>query len=235
MKKRAKLITTIASLCLAVALMAFGVYAATSVTMSITSQIEFSVQDVYCTVTGSARIYDSSPSGALADFTMTPYSARSYTLNNGLRSDPVGSLAAWTIKMHDPENDAEGVFTADPAYDLNHDVAEYVITVTNDSTTTIYVSLANDILPYVAGTRIAAQYQVGDAAAQTNRATNKGDMVGEPAAAAAANSVNIKNVALAEGESVVITLTRTLEQFSDDISITNSLYGTLTVSKNQIN
>ena len=41
MKKRVKLLTTIASLCLAVALMAFGVYAASSSTMVITSQVAF--------------------------------------------------------------------------------------------------------------------------------------------------------------------------------------------------
>lgn len=41
MKKRVKLFTTIASLCLAVALMAFGVYAATTVTVSVTNQVSF--------------------------------------------------------------------------------------------------------------------------------------------------------------------------------------------------
>ena len=41
MKKRVKLLTTIASLCLAVALMAFGVYAATSSTFNVTSHVSF--------------------------------------------------------------------------------------------------------------------------------------------------------------------------------------------------
>ena len=43
MKKRVKLITTIASLCLAVALMAFGVYAATNSKVTLTSTIKYSV------------------------------------------------------------------------------------------------------------------------------------------------------------------------------------------------
>lgn len=43
--KKFKLISTIASLCLAVALMAFGVYAATSVSVKITSNISFSAKD----------------------------------------------------------------------------------------------------------------------------------------------------------------------------------------------
>ena len=46
MKKRAKIITTIASLCLAVALMAFGVFAATSATLGVTSKVKFTVVDV---------------------------------------------------------------------------------------------------------------------------------------------------------------------------------------------
>ena len=41
MKKRVKLFTTIASLCLAVALMAFGVYAATSESLKINSSVSF--------------------------------------------------------------------------------------------------------------------------------------------------------------------------------------------------
>jgi hypothetical protein len=46
MKKRAKIITTIASLCLAVALMAFGVYAAQTASMGITSSVTFTAVDV---------------------------------------------------------------------------------------------------------------------------------------------------------------------------------------------
>ena len=43
MKKRVKLITTIASLCLAVALMAFGVYAATNSNFGVTSKVSYTV------------------------------------------------------------------------------------------------------------------------------------------------------------------------------------------------
>lgn len=43
--KKFKLISTIASLCLAVALMAFGVYAATQVSVSISSTIKFNTKD----------------------------------------------------------------------------------------------------------------------------------------------------------------------------------------------
>jgi len=46
MKKRAKIITTVASLCLAVALMAFGVYAATTARLGVTSKLSFVAEDV---------------------------------------------------------------------------------------------------------------------------------------------------------------------------------------------
>lgn len=46
MKKGLKLATTIASLCLAIGLLAFGVYAATSSTLSINSTVSFTSQDV---------------------------------------------------------------------------------------------------------------------------------------------------------------------------------------------
>ena len=44
MKKRVKLLTTIASLCLAVALMAFGVYAASSSELTVASTVTFEAQ-----------------------------------------------------------------------------------------------------------------------------------------------------------------------------------------------
>ena len=47
MKKKVKLFSTIASLCLAVALMAFGVWAATSSAFKVTSKVSFTATDVY--------------------------------------------------------------------------------------------------------------------------------------------------------------------------------------------
>lgn len=46
MKKGFRIATTVASLCLAVALLAFGVYAATSSTLTINSTVSFTSQDV---------------------------------------------------------------------------------------------------------------------------------------------------------------------------------------------
>ena len=51
MKKKVKLFTTIASLCLAVALMAFGVYAATKVTYNVSGTVKYEMKDVLASVT----------------------------------------------------------------------------------------------------------------------------------------------------------------------------------------
>ena len=58
MKKRAKIITTIASLCLAVALMAFGVYAATQVSFNVASKVSFTVRDVFVDIAGKIELQD---------------------------------------------------------------------------------------------------------------------------------------------------------------------------------
>ena len=51
MKKKVKLFTTIASLCLAVALMAFGVYAASTVTYTVNGTVAYTMDDVLVDVT----------------------------------------------------------------------------------------------------------------------------------------------------------------------------------------
>ena len=61
MKKKFKLITTIASLCLAVALMAFGVYAATSVKYDVTTNVTFqAAQNVKAKVTYTLAVSNAS-------------------------------------------------------------------------------------------------------------------------------------------------------------------------------
>ncbi len=57
MKKKVKLFTTIASLCLAVALMAFGVYAATTASLNVTSSVAFTSTTVLIDVEGKVEGY----------------------------------------------------------------------------------------------------------------------------------------------------------------------------------
>lgn len=50
MKRKFKLITSVASLCIAIALMAFGVYAASNPTVTVTGSVTFNADNVYATV-----------------------------------------------------------------------------------------------------------------------------------------------------------------------------------------
>ena len=51
MKRKFKLFATVASLCLSVALMAFGVYAASTVTYTVSGSVSYTMDDVLVTVT----------------------------------------------------------------------------------------------------------------------------------------------------------------------------------------
>lgn len=51
MKRKFKLITSVASLCLAIALMAFGVYAASAPKLTVSGTVSFNAENVYATVT----------------------------------------------------------------------------------------------------------------------------------------------------------------------------------------
>lgn len=110
MKRKFKLLTSIASLCLAVALMAFGVYAATAPTLNVTGTVSFSASNVYATVTmqqGTAKDLDSI---TLNDVTVT----------NGV----------WTVETADANANATANADANltdttPAY-------KYVITIKSD-------------------------------------------------------------------------------------------------------
>ena len=77
MKKRSKLIMTIASLSLALAIMVFGVYAATTATFSVTSKVEYTVSDVFVVIT--ATIYK----GASGSAASTSINSKSYTSYTG--------------------------------------------------------------------------------------------------------------------------------------------------------
>ena len=104
MKKRAKIITTIASLCLAVALMAFGVYAASTVTFSVTTKVSFQVKDVFVTIAGKAYKNSAANATGATEFEEQRFAGyQSWTLNSGVKvpNATVGGTEAsqptWTI------------------------------------------------------------------------------------------------------------------------------------------
>lgn len=217
MKKRAKIITTVASLCLAVALMAFGVYAATQVTLGISSEVSFTVQDVFVTIDASATLTDTAAQN------MTQYVSYTTNANGAKVANGFGqeiTLDTWEVE--------------DIAYTSTKRVITYVITVQNDSQEdSCYVDI-NLVMANVAGTFRTAQYVITD-----------DDVAGTPVAmqtaettysssATAWSFTDVANVpASTTGTSkVVITLTRTLEDVSKSIAAdTASLTGSIVVTK----
>ena len=81
MKKNFKLFSTIASLCLAVALMAFGVWAATTASFGITSKVTFAATDVYVQFTAD-NYKGATVEAALASQSLGQKTFNSYTGEN---------------------------------------------------------------------------------------------------------------------------------------------------------
>ena len=123
MNKRKRLIFTIVSLCFALTLMVFGVYAASSATFTINSTIQFVVSDVYVTVSGSVT---GSSNAA------TSYSGKSYTGIVGTNARPLSALSPAT-----PWAPGDLVFSS------SSPTITYQITITNDGTTPASVAIAN--------------------------------------------------------------------------------------------
>lgn len=218
MKKRAKIITTVASLCLAVALMAFGVYAATQVTLSITSEVSFTVTDVFVTIDGQAYLSDVPQEDPAFQYV-------SYNEVSGVK----------TAKSSGQANQAETWEFADIAFKANQTEVKYVIRVTNDhGTDSVTVSLATLEFKSVANTKRYATVVVWDASA------NEG--AGAYAAAAANGTNETANVAgdyafttssftVLPGKYVEFTLVRTLIDNSVAIAENSaSLAGNITVA-----
>lgn len=84
MKRKFKLFATIASLCLCLALMAFGVYAATNVKYTASGSVSFQVNDVFVTVTNN--MVKKIGAEAEAPVASTVESAKSYTEDGGVKA-----------------------------------------------------------------------------------------------------------------------------------------------------
>ena len=125
MKKKAKLFTTIASLCMAVALMAFGVYAATTQTLGVSSQVNFSVGDNIAFKI-SATVTDS----------MTTANTDTMAEQEVLSSKTELTLTAWTTTKE---------FVVTP--DARNIVYTYSITNTGDNSIVVTLEDTGKALP----------------------------------------------------------------------------------------
>ena len=106
MKKKIKLLATIASLCLAIGLMTFGVYAAASVTVSITSSVTYSVgANVAFEVYGAGAAQSSATTSAttetlttlLATVSVTSSGTESGTAISAVALDATNSYAVYSF------------------------------------------------------------------------------------------------------------------------------------------
>lgn len=108
--KKFKLFTTIASLCLAVALMAFGVYAATSAAIGVSSSIKFTVDG---NIGGTLTVKSYSVASKDAEITESNTALETFTK---------------TINATDASGDVDAERTGDDAkFDINNKFVVYVI------------------------------------------------------------------------------------------------------------
>ena len=118
MKKRIKLFSTIASLCLAVALMAFGVWAATSAEFKATSTVAFTSTTVLIDVTGRVEGFATQENGKSASY------SKPANPNSVEKFDETWEIGALT-------------------FDEDHQTITYTVTITNKSEFAITVALHN--------------------------------------------------------------------------------------------
>ena len=119
MKRKFKLFATVASLCLSVALMAFGVYAATSVTYNVSGTVSFSSLEVASTWTaGAYKANETDPWGETT---------------NGSYSTTAGQAGPLTNSATFPA----------VAFTTTDNVVIYKITCKNDGSTPFYVHVAS--------------------------------------------------------------------------------------------
>lgn len=228
MKKRAKIITTIASLCLAIALMAFGVYAANNVTLTVNSKVDFVVEDVFVVVTGKAYL----STGATENADLVPVSgnvlansfeAQSYQGTIGENATVFGTLKTY----------ANSTWTDNASWDFGtirftsgKNVVTYVITIANsDTVNPVYVDVS---LPTNGETTEAwAAAHITPAAKYS--VPNVGEGANAPKSDVAIAAAITDQIVQA-GKTMTITVSYTLNDFSTAISTALDSLESLTIN-----
>ena len=139
MKRKFKLFATVASLCLCLALMAFGVYAASSVTYTASGSVKYVVTDVFADFTinvykasnskGTKRATSTDVSTTTWDETAAVFTDTKYSYNNvsGDATNPGGIDPALKSEI-----DADGTSTGIQSLDFSvSDIYKIVIKVEN--------------------------------------------------------------------------------------------------------
>ena len=203
MRKKIKLVMTIASLCLAFAIMAFGVYAATSATFTITSKVTYVCNDVFVNVTVKT-LRDNNNDGDIADsgdIVATTYGV-SYTGSGDAR------VPAATLK------NANSSFVAD-----NPEAAFAQVDQTETYSATMRV-IGMEITIANVNANKACKFKVS---ALPTSITNTTVTLTQSVNSAAASAVTADTfVTIPANQSVVILYTRSLDDTSKTIGTTGT-------------
>lgn len=134
MKRKFKLFATVASLCLSVALMAFGVYAATSVSYSVNGTVSYNMTDVLVTVTMQTEYVTDEHQG---------HSDGAVTELSYANTQQVDTYTSYNTDTNLPEGN--GTHTADADINLNTSSAwKLIITVSTINPGGVEVAIDDD-------------------------------------------------------------------------------------------
>ncbi len=173
MKRKIKVFSAIASLCLAVALMAFGVYAATTVTYTINGTVNYTATDVLAKVettveyvAGSKKGYDAEPETGLAEVKKLSYTASGVTVDawqnydssnvatgEDTKSNSVAvnfnNSSVWkiTIKVSTPQTQ-QGLTIKSTTTGGEDDTNNYILVASDDNTTAVTPAGVATVLTY---------------------------------------------------------------------------------------
>ncbi len=147
MKKGFKLITTISALCLSVALLAFGVYAATSSTLTINSTVTFTSQDVqvlweWSVSGGSLTSATTGDYQTTAEGTVDDESVNLGSINFVTTSGDAGKIITYTISC--TNTGAKSVRVTAPTAGLFAGDPNLTITYTTNGTGTTWTDVTLD-------------------------------------------------------------------------------------------
>lgn len=193
MKRKFKLFATIASLCLCLALMAFGVYAATNVKYTASGSVSFTVNDVFVTVTNSCEqtIKGTKTAVAIDGEGTLKTNVKSYTEDGGVKA-PTDAF------------DANNQFKA-AEFKATGDKLVFTTTITNDGETAIRVKF--DLkAPTDSHLDVSAKYNVAE----------------DQAITLAEGAGSVADMELASKATITVTLTITLKSMESTVNANNT-------------
>ena len=145
MKKKTKLIGTIFALCTSLCMLCFGVMAASSVSLNVSSTVSFSAQGVYLKAQGQVK--RGANAGSLSNLVGDTYSYTGYSYNPDENGAPDGTVYTQTA-MRDDSGSISGWNIGEVEFTENEKVLQYEIVFTNYSEFDVEIT----ITPTTAGT-----------------------------------------------------------------------------------